>query len=286
MKSRPAVRTRVSLLRRVSVALLILWPLIPLVAQTDPPRGVDQHDFPDSVNGCGPAAVLTLLRLSRPEHREVAASLLGGNDGVRMRFFTDRFLKGKPSLDHPGETRWGVHGVGDRDLAAGLNGLLAEQGHPSLSLSWLDRLENESAADHLRRVESLIADSLENGVTPILGLRSYVVRHRERRDYEPHWEVGVFHYVVVTELPGSPLEETFAASLLDPWGGRPTQILVHREPNGQNHSALRGTEANGNWLSGRPFLQVLAPDLPSIAPRDLKESDRIIVTAASLIGDF
>lgn len=284
MKSRSEFRTRGFPLHRIAALVILCLPA--LQAQTEPPRGVDQRDYPDSVNGCGPAAALTLLRQSRPEHRAVAASLVGSSDGVRMRYFTDRFLKGKPSIDHPGQTRWGVHGVGDHDLAAGLNELLAEHEQAPLNLSWLDRLENESAATHLRRVESLIAASLKNGVTPILGLRSYVVRHRERRDYEPHWEIGAFHFVVVTGLPKSPLEETIAAALLDPLGGRPTQILLHRETNGQNHNALRGTEANGAWLSGRPFLQVLAPDVLSMAPRDLKESDRIIVTAASLIGDF
>lgn len=284
MKSRTEFRTRGFLLHRIA-ALLTLCSSA-LLSQTDPPPGVDQREYPDSINGCGPAAALTLLRQSRPEHRAVADALLGSTDGVRMRYFTDRFLKGKPSIDHPGQTRWGMHGVGDRDLAAGLNELLVEHAQAPLNLSWLDRLENESAATHLRRVESLIAVSLDNGVTPILGLRSYVVRHRERRDYEPHWEIGAFHFVVVTGLPASPLAETFAVSLLDPLGGRPTQILLHRETNGQNHSGLRGTEAHGAWLSGRPFLQVLAPDVPSLAPRDLKESDRIIVTAASLIGDF
>ena len=63
-------------------------------------------------------------------------------------------------------------------------------------------------------------------------------------------------------------------------------LFVHREANGQLFMALRGTQDSGDWLTGLPFLQVLAPDVPSLRPQNLEWSERYLVTANYLIGDF
>ena len=257
--------------------------LVAEVTDDKVPGAIDQQDYPDSINACGPAAVLNLLRFSGQAHAEVFESLVGRDDGVKMRFFVDRYLRSRDSTVYPSAKRWGVHGVAAEDLLAGLNDLLEEGGREKLKGNYLDRRNDETEEAHLARVQRLLRASLDNGVTPILSLRSYLVREREE---EAGWETGVHHNVVVTRVPEGASSVGFEIEAIDPYGGRSVEIFIHREGNGQSFLALKGTLDEGNWLRGRPFLQVVAPDVPTVRPRDLEWSQRYIVVANYLIGEF
>ena len=272
---------------RVSFFSCLLVFLTSFLAAEDPaPIPTDQRDFADSVNGCAPATILNLLKFSAPEFRAAYHGLLGADDGVKMRYVVDRYFKNRASVAYPGQKRWGLHGIESMDLASGLNELLAESGVEELNAMYLDREEDESEADHLLRCRNLFSDSIREGVLPMLSLRSFVVKHREENPNEPVWETGVHHYVLVKAVRGENSEVGFDLEVIDPWRGKVTVVHVHREAHGQAFRALRGVEETGVWLDGKPFLQVLAHDLPSLRPRNLEWSERFVVVANFLVGRF
>lgn len=268
----------------IAVASFVVGSAAQEGAPAPPAIPVDQRDYEDSANGCGPATILNLLRFGGAEFRPALRGLVGSTDGVLMRFLVDRYFRNRPSSTHPGWKRWGVHGIEGPDLAAGLNELLEEHGIAPTDSTFLDRRENESETSHLDRVHRLFADSLERGTPPLLSLRSFVVRRRERLGGEPHWETGFAHYVLVTALRGAPSPSGFEIEAIDPWRGRRTILYVHREANGQSFLALKGNAETGTWLEGRPFLQVLAPEVPTLRPADLEWDERYLVVADFLIG--
>ena len=268
------------------VFLLASWSalFIPVVAQD--PLPADQRDYPDSANGCAPATALNLLRFGGDDYAPVLKSLIGSTDGVKMRFLVDRYFRHRPSTIDPSRMRWGVHGIDCRDLAFGVNELLAEHKLDPLAATYLDREPEEKEREHLARVIDLIRDTLETGTPPMLNLRTFLVKKREENGDEPEWESGVSHYVLVTAIRGEPSDTGGELEVIDPWQGRRTVIYLHREPNGRSFRALKGSEAAGQWLDGRPFLQVLVPGVPTMRPANLEWHERFLVIANHLIGRF
>ena len=265
---------------------LLLFPAGFCPAADPVPVPTDQRDFADSINGCAPATILNLLKFSAPEFVAAYHGLLGADDGVKMRYVVDRYFKNRPSVAYQGQKRWGLHGIESTDLASGLNELLAESGIKALNATYLDQREDESEVGHLLRCRRLISDSIHHGVMPMLSLRSFVVKHREENGNEPVWQVGIHHYVLITAVRGGDSEVGFDLDAIDPWRGRATVIHVHREAHDQAFRALRGVEETGVWLDGKPFLQVLAHDLPSLRPQNLEWSERFVVVANFLAGRF
>ncbi len=261
--------------------------LLPAFAHADNAAApADQRDYADSANGCAPATLLNFLRFGGPEHGPVLKSLVGATDGVRMRFLVDRYYRHRPSTGDRTRMRWGVHGIRCEDFADGIGELFAEHGLAAPSSAYLDREGDESEAEHLARVHGMMKRSLAAGTPPILNLRSFLVKRREKNDDEPRWETATSHYVLVTAVSDAPPAAGFEISAIDPWKGRRTVLYLHREANGRAFLALKGDEETGEWLEGRPFLQVLAPEVPTLRPANLEWSERYLVVANHLIGRF
>ena len=247
---------------------------------------VDQREFPDSANGCAPATVLNLVRFGGEEFLPLEKGLVGATDGVKMRFLVDRYFRGRPSAVFPGESRWGVHGVEATDLAAGLREWFEEHGVAPCGATYLDRKTDEGEVEHLKRVGVLVRESIAAGFPPILNLRSFHVKRREENSGDPLWEPGLSHYVLVRAMRGDPSETGFELEILDPWKAHRSSIYLHREANGRDFRALKGVSGSGDWLDGRPFLQVLAPEVATLRPADVEWSGRYVVVANHLIGRF
>lgn len=245
---------------------------------------VDQRVYRESENGCGPASVLNFLQFGNETYRSAYGKILGGDDEVRMRFVIDRYFRNRRSTIHPGQSRWGVHGIEAEDLLAGVNELLVEQDIEPVRGVYLDREEGESEEELIARVHRLMERSLGRGVAPILSLRSFFVGAEEKEG--PGWSVGRHHNVVVLRVSRISPGLGFEALVLDPWEGKPRRVFLHREANGQPFRALKGNQERGDWLGGQPFLQVVAPGMSSLRPKELEWSDRLLVIANYLIGGF
>lgn len=250
------------------------------------PRPADQRDYRDSPNGCAPATVLNLLRFGGGDFGPVLDGLIGADDGVKMRFLVDRYFRHRPSTTQPARKRWGAHGVACEDLAAGVNELLAEHELPPLSAVYLDRKEDEAETDHLARVTRLVSRSLSAGTPPIVNLRSFVVKRNPENGGEPQWETGVSHFLLVTSIRGTPSSMGCELEVIDPWKGLRTAIYLHREANGRDFLVLKGDFQTGAWKDGQPFLQVLAPEVPTVRPANVGWADRYLLVANHLIGRF
>lgn len=246
---------------------------------------VDQRDYPDSRNACGPASILNSLKFSDSQYREIHKNLIGATDGVKMRFVVDRYFRHRDSLVYPGQKRWGVHGVATADMITGLNELLADHEVNQLRGTYLDRAKEEPSLDFTHRIHDLMSESLENGVAPILSLRSYVVREQDNPAESPAWETAVHHNVVVTAVGEFQAKSGFLITALDPWMGKEISIFLYRE-GAQSFRAIKGVQPTGTWLEGRSFLIAAAPEAASLVPVNLEWHERFIIVANFLIGDF
>jgi len=78
----------------------------------------------------------------------------------------------------------------------------------------------------------------------------------------------------------------FPLGIVDPSGGKASEIFVFHDSNGQSFNAQKGNEISGHWVAGKHFLQVAAPTVHSLRPVKLKWSERVVTVANFLIGDF
>ncbi len=74
--------------------------------------------------------------------------------------------------------------------------------------------------------------------------------------------------------------------MIDSNGAIQRPVFIHLESNAQAFRALKGDETDDQWLDGRPYLLVEASQIRAMRPADMKWSDRFIVVANFLIGDF
>lgn len=245
---------------------------------------VNQHDYRASKNACGPAALLNLLKFSNEDYTRLYYTMRGATDAERLGFVIDKYFRNRKSTVEPKWSRWGAHGIFAEDLATGINEWLIEEEMPELRSEFLTKKTGETEGGHMRRIHEWIARSIEQGVTPILSLRSYIVR--TRKPEEPRWEAGIHHYVVVVEVDESPGDLGFHLVVLDSAGGKEVGLFLHRDGGRLPFVALQGSGDKSEWVKGFPYLQVMAPEVPSLRPKNLKWSERYLVTANLLIGDF
>ncbi|MEM9018211.1 MAG: hypothetical protein AAGC68_14450, partial [Verrucomicrobiota bacterium] len=104
-------------------------------------------------------------------------------------------------------------------------------------------------------------------------------------DHVPGWGTGRHHNVTLIGVPEETSDAGFQVEAIDPWKGKEITLFLYREGM-QAFRALKGVEPTGAWLRGMPFLLAVAPEVSSLIPGNLEWSDRLIVTANFLIGDF
>lgn len=280
----------ISVDRRFLFLLALLWPSLAIAEESlslpvEDSAIIDQHLFEDSKNACAPAAVANALRFGSPKMQNTWEQFVGSDDKTRMRFLIDRWFRSQPSIEFPTKKRLSFDGVLEEDLAAACRELSEEYELPPLRGDYLDRLAGEKSPAFLARVHDYLTDSLESGVPPILSLKTHVARPVERLNDEVAWTYSAHHWVVVSgvqkELRIGDLG--FSLNLIEPNGGYQTTAFIYAE-NLLNFRALKGSEGNGEWLSGRPFLLVQAPGVLSLRPDEAEWKDRVIVTANYLIA--
>ena len=254
----------------------------------DPALIVNQHIDPQfGMKACGPAAVMNAVRFSKGKEVEIFSQLVGARDTMRLRFLIDRWFAGRDSLVAIGTKRYGPHGCYSPDLLAGFNEMLREHRQQPVAGKFLDRAWSEregeqvaeSDADYVRRVHELLADSLRDGLPPVISLRSYVARKHQGPSSDIRWGPARAHFVVVTSVPKKLAAHDlgFRFEYVDPNGGKTGSAWVFAEQH-LSFRAFRGSNGAGDWLNGKPFLLVVAPSIVSLQPKKAEWSDRTIVT--------
>ena len=254
----------------------------------DPALIVNQHVDPQfGMKACGPAAVMNALRFSKGREAEIFSQLVGAKDAVRLRFLIDRWFAGRDSLVAIKTKRYGPHGCFTQDLLAGFNEMLGEHQQEPVVGQFLDRAWSEKdgekvlepAADYVRRVHELLADSLRDGLPPVISLRSFVARRHDGPASLFRWEMARAHYVVVTSVPKKLADHDlgFRFEYVDSNGAKTGSAWVYTEKH-LSFRAFRGSNGIGEWLDGKPFLLVNAPSIYSLQPKNAEWSDRTIVT--------
>ncbi|NNE92204.1 MAG: hypothetical protein HKN23_11200 [Verrucomicrobiales bacterium] len=257
---------------------------------------VDQKLYADSQNACAAACLLMQFQNGTPAMQQRYAELVGSDHEAKLRAVVDKFFKNKRSTVDPKSPRWGPHGVVPVDLAAAANEWLGAP-NGELTGDWLDRRnEAEMGAEFAARIHGKFRDSIRAGVPPILSLRSFMVREKDDESGDLEWKIGNHHFVLVTEVPeilvpkdkAARVEGAFGfrAGVIDPNGGIRTEAHIFVEPNVQPFAALKGNSKAGFWRSGRSFLLVSAPAVKAVRPVNSEWSERIVVIANYLIGDF
>lgn len=248
---------------------------------------IDQALFVEVRDACAPAALANSLRQGTPSHRSAWSQLTGRDDTARFRYLIDRWFRTPNSALYPRKKRLSFDGVLEEDLAAATNEMLTDLELPTLTSGYLNRSEGESSHEFLTRIHRLIRTSLERGTPPMLSLKTYVAHRQEKRDDEIDWEPTNHHWVVVTGISTRlrPTDLGVSLDLIDPNGGRETSAFLFAE-NRLEFWALKGDLEQGKWLGGRPFLLVQAPGVLSLRPKEAAWTDRIIVVANHLIGDY
>ncbi len=260
---------------------------------------IDQNTYPKSLNACGPTCMLMQFQNGTPEMQAAHGKLIGSDSAKRINYLIERHFKKKRSVISPELYRWGINGVLTRDMEAAADDWMEENGLDRLDLSgsWLDR-ENvkEKDSEMVRRIHRMMKRSLEAGVPPILSLKSFVAREKLNKPGEMEWRIGQHHYVLITEVPDSLIRgdevtktvssQGFKLGIIDPNGGMESEIFVFHDSNGQPFTAQKGNGTQGKWISGKPFLQVAAPTVPTLKPANLKWSERVVTIANHLMGKF
>lgn len=256
--------------------------------EVDPGEIISQKLYRESINACAPCALINSLKFGNEGLRSAYQGFLGGNDSTRLVYLVDRYFRNRPSTVVRGQKRWGFHGVYVADLTESFREILEEAKLPTCSGDYLSRIEGEADRQQLARIHRWMADSLEKGFPPVLSLRSFMVKTRPEHGDEPRWEPGFHHFVVVQSIPRDILPGAAGMEIrvIDPNTGTISGIHIHPEPGQQPFMALKGNMEDGEWVGGRPFLLVTAPAIRSLRPAGLKWSDRYLVVANYLLGDF
>jgi len=247
----------------------------------DPLQIIDQNvDRVYKTRACGPTAVLNALRFATGREQGIYSTLIGGDDATRLRYLIDRWYAGRSSSVVAGVKRFDTHGCYVEDLAAGFNELLAENKLPDAKSVFLDRRPPEkSDREFLKRIHGSFANSLRNGLPPIVSLRSFVARKHYGESDTSRWGIARHHFVVVTSVPEKLAENDlgFRFEYIDPFGGSTGSAFAYAEQH-MTFRAFKGSNGIGEWLRGTPFLLVVAPGIESLQPLNADWPDRVIIT--------
>ena len=239
-----------------------------LVAPNPAAKPLNQLRY--SGNACGPAALLSAFDAGSQEWRDLARSLPGSDERLRLSYVI-RAHGLRPSTTLANRHRWDrKNGVNLLDLTEIGNELRSSHWKlPKLKAEVLVAEGRETPARLLRRAHDRFTRSLKRGLPPIVSL-TRLARPAGTRAAGAPWRTVYGHYVVVIALPARLERKSarFPIRYFDPWGGR----------------VLRGS-IGINPHQGYPSLLA---ELPSsdVGKKNVKPGETTMVTAPAVIGAF
>ncbi len=214
---------------------------------------------------CGPCSLYNALVAGGPRHRAAARALPGSSHEEKVRALIAGYGSVPSEVYHGKRSRYDAkRGTTSGDLVALANDYLSQQGAPAVEGRWLNRLEDETQDEQLRRVHRAFDSA---ALPPVIEVRSFHADVKEKGD--PLWE-GLFgHFLVVRAV--DPLPESEAASgflmhCADSYTGRMIPVFASIE-RFRPYTATNGftVDEKGKeqwrWARNSPYLLLTAPDL-------------------------
>jgi hypothetical protein len=238
---------------------------------------------------CAPCAVINMAARGSEELQARAAALPGDTPEQRVRALIDRYGSKPSTIYTDKRNRYTAkHGVAAEELADLVNDFLADGGGLRVVGEYLDRIKDEPAEKHLRRVHELLRKSLEAGVPPIVEVRSFAARPAGD---EHKWQGLMGHFVTVVEIdPAVPEgDKGFRFRFADSYTGKIETAYAHAE-EARNFSATRrfsvspeGVE-QWEWITDYPYLVVTAPSLRLLTQKEPWHARTIIVLRHAVVA--
>ena len=244
------------------------------VAQdTEKERSIASQDRIGAI-ACGPCSLFNWLSHGNADLQAILKELSNNRTPARTVEHLIETYGSRTSATKPGVSRYGPHngGVGSVNLMIMAREILSDHldSPPNLRGEYLQRREQETGQQHLKRVAGWFADSINRGIPVLFYIRSY------RRTDRPGMPSMVFgHHIVITEVDSELTKSRSGAQRLgfrfvDPSGGRRGRAFLFVAP--QDFTAptftyrLQAGAASQTTRiqTGRPLLEVYRPDYDSI----------------------
>jgi len=238
-------------------------------------KAYDQR--PAHVEGCGPTSVLNAFAFGAEEY-QAAAKAIKGNQTEQIKYVIRRY--GVHASKHRrGRLRWDFRYPGLNVLDLG--DIMKEAGPKAkvktIRCTSLFTVKAEKHKQLLKRSHTAMAQSMKNGLPPVLSLRRFARTGR-------FWQFSSGHYVMLHTIPKELPEDAtgFKVKYIDPWGGHlhegTIQIPKHR------YSANSAASSNPA-LRSAPALECAFPNA-NFGKQLLKANTPNIVILEAAIGDF
>jgi hypothetical protein len=215
---------------------------------------------------CGPCSLLNALKFGGKAERAAVEEIEGDDDDERVKAIIEEYGRG-PSDIYPDRPRYrDKGGMADLELLGMVNDFLSDAELPPVVGGPLDRTKEEAPGVHLRQVHRKLRRSLDAGFPPIVILRSFIIKSKEKPKKGEDafvWWGQSGHWMTVVDLPEE-LEEgdlSFVMRVVDPWTGRTQQCFIHEEQF-RNFTAAKGDDRKWVWPTvPQPYLIATMPAL-------------------------
>jgi hypothetical protein len=228
--------------------------------EAPPPLVVSQETI--GAHASGPCALLNALKFGGGAERAAAAGIPGQDDLARVGSLIAGYGN-KPSEIYPDRKRFEAdRGCDDHELLEIALDACRSLGLKTVSGTWFDRAKNESSADLVRRIHSLMRGSLDGGFPPIVRLGAYVPANDTSNPNAWTWSRAGEHWACIVGLPEKlePGALGFPYRFADSFTGKVQDGYYYSQPH--SFSGRKGNDRSGYWVPHRPFLMAVTPSLP------------------------
>lgn len=262
------------------LAGLTLLASAPAVLADDPPPVVKQETFGDYA--CGPCAFFNAMAAGGAAERSAVKLIAGDDDLARVRTLLAEQGR-QPSLSYPGKPRYeAARGITPADLLSFARAAFQSLGLRGVDGGFLDRGRDEWPDGQLRRIHGLFRRSLDEGMPPLLFLRSFAGTQAEGSTKERElwtWRGVGSHWVAVVSVPPeiAPDARGFLFRYADSASGKVREGYLSAE-GFRGFTAAKGDAPDVLGTVDRAYLVATVPDLP-LRTQEVPQHLRTFITA-------
>jgi hypothetical protein len=256
-----------------------LFPATTLASPNFQARVIAQENVGDCA--CGPCAIFNAFQFGNAPLNTLASALPGGAPAEKVRSLIALF-GGKPSVRSRNQPRYlAAAGMWEDDMAPFINDWLKNDGHAApVTGERVTIQQNETPAEHLRRVYGELSHSLAAGFPPVVNLQSYAAR---KNFFHHYWKWLDGHFVTVVAVQDSlPADASkFSMWVADSQSGRVLQVFVYAGEDQSSIASVRNPARRSGkaaipFAPDDPFLRIQSPKLEDILEGSTAQSGRTI----------